>query len=343
MKLALADRDTYYADPLKSVVPLELLLSREYAGMRRPLIDLQHASLTQRPGDPIYGRPAAANLAAKLPRAGHSAAGHHNLPGGRPRWKRRRRDPQRLGRSARRQHGNSTRQPVAELQHLARSPQLHRTRQAPRITLTPTLVLQDGKPVAAISVAGGDQQDQVTLQLLLGYVEFGRTAAEAVTAPRFVTNHLVGSFNQPPPSLGSLSIDPNAGDETIASLRRLGHRVTLAKPPLGHPVMLTIDPPPAENRRPVIPRQNGTRGRTDGIVVHRLKPALRAAAGLRGPRFTPRPAGQTPAQKQPEPFPALPLRWMSDRAARAIASRGRAARLDAALSARVRSRLSRGP
>ena len=43
----------------------------------------------------------------------------------------------------------------------------------PRITLTPTLVFRAGQPVAAISVAGGDQQDQVTLQLLLSHLEFG--------------------------------------------------------------------------------------------------------------------------------------------------------------------------
>jgi gamma-glutamyltranspeptidase/glutathione hydrolase len=112
----------------------------------------------------------------------------------------------------------------------------------PRITLTPTLVLKDGKPVAAISVAGGDKQDQVTLQLLLGYVEFGHSPARAVTAPRFVTNHLIGSFNQPPPRLGSLSIYQSAGDDTIAALKDHGHNLSVTKPPLGHPVMLTIDP-----------------------------------------------------------------------------------------------------
>lgn len=51
----------------------------------------------------------------------------------------------------------------------------------PRITLTPTLVFRQRKPVAAISVAGGDQQNQMTLQLLLDYIEFGLSPAEAVT------------------------------------------------------------------------------------------------------------------------------------------------------------------
>ena len=49
MKLALADRDVYYADPLFVDVPLATLLSRPYADMRRPLIDPRHASLEQHP------------------------------------------------------------------------------------------------------------------------------------------------------------------------------------------------------------------------------------------------------------------------------------------------------
>src|SRR5207244_9956134 len=66
----------------------------------------------------------------------------------------------------------------------------------PRITLTPTLVLKDGKPVFAVSVAGGDGQDQTTLQLLLKAIDFGLSPAEAVTSPRFGTNHLLNSFRQ---------------------------------------------------------------------------------------------------------------------------------------------------
>src|SRR5262249_56359804 len=55
MKLALADRDVHYADPLFSSVPLDDLLSLRYADLRRPLIDLKRASLVQRPGDPPAG------------------------------------------------------------------------------------------------------------------------------------------------------------------------------------------------------------------------------------------------------------------------------------------------
>src|SRR5207302_6019638 len=52
MKLALADRDVYYADPLFVDVPLDALFSRGYTDLRRALIDREHASLEHRPGDP---------------------------------------------------------------------------------------------------------------------------------------------------------------------------------------------------------------------------------------------------------------------------------------------------
>src|SRR5206468_10715862 len=48
----------------------------------------------------------------------------------------------------------------------------------PRITLSPTLVFKDGKPAAAVSVAGGDNQDQVTLQVLVNHLDFGLAPAE---------------------------------------------------------------------------------------------------------------------------------------------------------------------
>src|SRR5581483_10009977 len=115
----------------------------------------------------------------------------------------------------------------------------------PRITLTPTLVLKGGKPVLAVSVAGGDGQDQTTLQLLIDAIEFGKAPAEAVTAPRFMTNHHLGSFRQKPPELGSLWITEDVGQDTINALKALGHKVELRRPTVA-PVMLSLDPKTGE-------------------------------------------------------------------------------------------------
>jgi len=112
----------------------------------------------------------------------------------------------------------------------------------PRITLTPTLVLKGGKPVLAVSVAGGDGQDQATLQMMINCLDFGMSPAEAVTAPRFGTNHHLGSFRQTPPGLGSLLIYADAGEDTIQDLQSRGHKVTVRRPPLWSPCVLAIDP-----------------------------------------------------------------------------------------------------
>ena len=50
------------------------------------------------------------------------------------------------------------------------------------------------------------------------------------------------SFNQPAPKLGSLSIYEAVGEATLEALKARGHHVRVAKPPLAHPVMLTVDP-----------------------------------------------------------------------------------------------------
>ena len=60
----------------------------------------------------------------------------------------------------------------------------------PRVTLTPTLAMKDGKPFMAFAVQGGDTQDQNLLQCFLDVVEFGMTIQEAVEAPNINTNQL---------------------------------------------------------------------------------------------------------------------------------------------------------
>ena len=55
----------------------------------------------------------------------------------------------------------------------------------PRVTLTPSLALKDGKPWLAFAVQGGDTQDQNLLQFFLNVVEFGMTLQEASEAANF--------------------------------------------------------------------------------------------------------------------------------------------------------------
>ena len=64
----------------------------------------------------------------------------------------------------------------------------------PRVTLTPTLALKDGKPFLSCAVQGGDSQDQNLLQFFLNVVEFGMTAQQAAEAPNFNSFQMRSTF-----------------------------------------------------------------------------------------------------------------------------------------------------
>jgi gamma-glutamyltranspeptidase/glutathione hydrolase len=64
----------------------------------------------------------------------------------------------------------------------------------PRVTLTPSLALRDGRPWLAFAVQGGDGQDQDLLQYFLNIVEFGMTPQEAAEAPGFNSYQMRASF-----------------------------------------------------------------------------------------------------------------------------------------------------
>jgi gamma-glutamyltranspeptidase/glutathione hydrolase len=112
----------------------------------------------------------------------------------------------------------------------------------PRITLSPTIVLRRGKPVLGVSVAGGDHQDQMTLQLLLNHLDYYLSPAKSVVAPRFMTEHLIGSFLQKPPVLGSLRINPDIDAAALEALRVRGHKVIVSPGPIGAaPSVISVD------------------------------------------------------------------------------------------------------
>jgi len=111
----------------------------------------------------------------------------------------------------------------------------------PRITLTPTLVLREGKPIIAVSVAGGDLQDQATLNVLLSHLECGLTPQQAVDAPRVATHHMISSFGQGALTPGRMSAEKGIPDDVVEELRRQGHLVEADKRGLGSAVALGFD------------------------------------------------------------------------------------------------------
>ena len=248
MKLGYADRDEFYTDPNHCEVPMQQLLSDEYTQLRRPLIDMQHASMDRRPGDPINLKALrteeiASNETNKIPKqdtttcvvadrwgnviaATPSCNMLTNIPG---------------------PSGVNTGNRVRSMNTSPDHPNRVMAGKRPRITLTPTLVLKDGKPVMAISVAGGDVQDQTTLNVLLNHIEFGMMPKDAVTAPRFHTNHHQDSFNPDPDrnsafvGRGELKVNEEIPVAVRGDLAKRGHLVGVVPSPVAHPVMILID------------------------------------------------------------------------------------------------------
>src|SRR5262249_1070938 len=95
----------------------------------------------------------------------------------------------------------------------------------PRVTLSPTLVMKDGKPVLVLSTPGGDNQDQTLLQVLLNVIEFDMNVQEAVEAPRFQTLHLVSSFDDHRFNPGILKVEDRVSPSVMKDLQSRGHIV----------------------------------------------------------------------------------------------------------------------
>ena len=101
----------------------------------------------------------------------------------------------------------------------------------PRVTLTPSLALKDGKPMMAFGVQGGDTQDQNLLQFFLNVVEFGMTVQEATEAANINTNQLWLSLGgskleDRKPKPGNLLLNNNVPDWVRKDLRGMGYSLS---------------------------------------------------------------------------------------------------------------------
>jgi gamma-glutamyltranspeptidase/glutathione hydrolase len=226
-KLAFADREQYYADPEFEDVPLEWLLSKNYARERRALIDPDRASLLHRPGgfEPL-----------KLEESGEktmfegdtvhleSIDQNGNMISATPSggWIRTSPLVPELG------FPTSTR---AQMMHLdPKHIEALKPGKRPSTTLTPSLVTKEKEPYMVFGTPGGDKQDQWTLQFFLNFVEFGMNVQEALDAPTVHTNHFPGSFWPHRASPGEINIEPRISEKVVKGLREKGHKVIMSKP-----------------------------------------------------------------------------------------------------------------
>ncbi len=250
LKLAYADRDSYYADPAFVDIPAEGLLSKAYAKQRAALIDPKHASRAYVAGNPLAFDSTVKTWKywiANMPDAVETTSSPGN---GTPIREPFEKDTTHI--SVIDRQGNvfdctpsgawipsavvlgSTGIPMSVRGESFwldkdRAAQL-RPRSRPRYTLTPSIVLHNGEPFLAIGTPGGDNQEQTILQTLLDVIEFWPdwypNLHEAFRWPRVQTLHFYGSFWPHPAGFNKLNVEADIPDAVFEDLRSRGHDVS---------------------------------------------------------------------------------------------------------------------
>jgi gamma-glutamyltranspeptidase/glutathione hydrolase len=245
-KLAFADREAYYGDPLFDEVPFDVLLSKEYAAARRGLVGTE-ASWDLRPGDVGRGLPAyvtfdvvgdnrralsqvARPVGAPDPRHTHGGDTTHldavdregNMVSATPSggWFHTSPVIKGLG------FPLGTRGQMFYLN--PQRPNALTPHKRPRATLTPSLVTRDGEPFMVFGTPGGDCQDQWTLQFFLNYVDFEMNILEALDAPTIHSAHFPSSFYPREAYPGRVIVEGRIAREVITELERRGHEIVVA-------------------------------------------------------------------------------------------------------------------
>ena len=97
----------------------------------------------------------------------------------------------------------------------------------PRYTLTPSLVLKDGKPLMALGTPGGDNQEQTILQAFLDVVEFWDdwypNLHTAFAWPRVQTMHFYGSVAPHRAGFNRMNVEAPISKAVFDELKARGH------------------------------------------------------------------------------------------------------------------------
>ena len=253
LKLAYADRDTYYGDPAFVETPAEGLLSKAYAKERAALIDSRKASRAYLAGNPLPFDSKVKEWKYWVANIADASEPRQPAP-----------DPEPAGGM------------IKDTTHIAvidkdgnvfdstpsgawipsavilgktgiamsvrgeqfwldkdRAAQL-RARSRPRYTLTPSIVLRNGEPFMAIGTPGGDNQEQTILQAFLNVVEFWPewfpNLHAAFRWPRLQTLHFYGSFYPHTAGFNKLNLESDIPDSVFEDLRSRGHDVSKIAP-----------------------------------------------------------------------------------------------------------------
>lgn len=214
-KLAFADRARFYADPEFTEVPLEALISKEYATERRALIDPERAGRHTEPGNPALSRGDTICLSTaddegrmvSLIQSNYRGMGSGLTPPG-------------LGFCL---------QDRGELFDLTPGrPNSFAPSKRPFHTIIPAFLTRDGRPWVAFGLMGGDTQPQGHAQIVINLVDFGFGLQEAGDAPRMVHTGSSKPTGERATGGGRLLLESGFASQTVRELTRRRHQVGAA-------------------------------------------------------------------------------------------------------------------
>lgn len=239
LKLAFADRECYVGDPSHVDVPVEGLLSKAYAALRRSLIDPNTAQAVYPPGDPRhmlaiatdYKAPATAPEIDFVEGDGDGTTYLATV------------DAQ----------GNMVSATPSSFAGLTQgmilgdtgilincrgcyfwldpeNPNAIAPHKRPRTTPCTFIVLKHGQPYMTLGTPGGDSQPQSNLQVLTNMIDFGLNVQESVEAPRFCGYSFPRSPWPHRSYANRLSIEGRVAQDVLEALQAKGHQVSVIGP-----------------------------------------------------------------------------------------------------------------
>lgn len=212
-KLTFEDRAKYYADPEFGKLPIQALISKEYAKKRRELIQKDKALTDLEPGDPRLGKSDTIYLCAvdkdrncvSLIQSTYYGFGSGLVPGD-------------LGFTLQNRGALFS---LGE-KHLNRLEPHKR----PFHTIIPAMVTKADKPWLVFGVMGGDMQPQGHVQVLCNLLDFGMDVQQAGEASRM--EHVGSSTPTGIPAKdngGTVCVEPGIDPKIVAELKKRGHRI----------------------------------------------------------------------------------------------------------------------
>lgn len=227
-KLAFADRARYYADPQMADVPVDRLISKQYARRQAARLNPDRAATDVPPGDPRLGHGDTIYLTVvdkdrnccSLIQSLYFGFGSQLVPGD-------------VG-FALQNRGTLF---ALDPDH----PNRLEGGKRPFHTIIPAFVTKDGRPYFSFGVMGGDMQPQGHVQVLVNLLDFGMNVQAAGDAARVQHVGSATPTGEPAKAGGTVLVESGVSDQAVEALRAKGHVVMRAKGSFGGYQGILID------------------------------------------------------------------------------------------------------